>query len=144
MKKLGFDDYILNDIYQKEIRSVIEFAVPVWSGALTDQDSDRLENIQKKVFKLILQNKYISYEEACSYFKCNTLKDRRRKLCLKFAKKEYKKETSIFTKFDPIVKTRHTNKKIVKEFTCNTNRFFNSALPFLSRLLNEEHASKLQ
>ena len=143
MKKLGFEDYILNDIYQKEIRSILEFAVPVWTGALTDQDSERIESIQKRVFKLILQNKYTSYKDACKQFKCETLKDRRKKLCLKFSKKEYKKEQSIFTKVQPKMKTRHTKKKIVKEFLCHSNRYYRSALPFLSRLLNEDHASKL-
>lgn len=142
MKKLGFDKHILNDIYQKEIRSILEFAVPVWTGSLTDHDSDRIENIQRKVFKLILQTGYISYEDACKKFNCDTLKDRRRKLCLNFSKKEYKKEPSIFTKFEPVVINRHTHKKIVKEFLCQTDRLYNSSLPFLSRLLNKDNASK--
>ena len=143
MKKLGFDDFTLIDIYQKEIRSILEFAVPVWSGALTEQDSVRIENIQKKVFKLILQNRYISYENACNTFKCDTLRDRRRKLCIKFSRKEYKKESSIFNKLQHTGKTRHAYRKIVKKYTCYSDRFYKSALPFLSRLLNEDHATHL-
>ena len=141
MKNLGFDDHTLKDIYLKEIRSVLEFAVPVWTGALTQKDSDRIENIQKRVFKLILQNKYSNYENACETLKCDTLKDRRLKLCLNFSRKEYKKENSMFNKLYPTIKTRQSNKKIVKEFSCLTDRFFRSSLPFLSRMLNENHAN---
>ena len=122
----------------------MEFAVPVRTGALIEKDSDRMENIKKKMFKLILQNRYTTYEEACEKFKWETVKDRRRKLCLKFSKKELKKETSIFNRLEPKVITRHTHKKIVSEFSCHTNRYFNSALPYLSRLVNEDHSSKTQ
>ena len=142
MKNLGFDDHILKDIYQKEIRAVLEFAVPVWTGALTDRDSEKIENIQKKVFKIILKNRYSNYQDACEQLKCETLRDRRMKLCLKFAKKELKKENTIFNKFEPKTKTRHTHKKLVQEFSCLTDRYFKSSLPFLSRLLNVNHASK--
>ena len=131
MKNLGFDEQTLKDIYQKEIRSVLEFVVPVWTGALTDRDSVRIESIQKKVFKLILQHKYTNYQDACEQLKCDTLRDRRIKLCLKFSRKELKKEDSIFNKLEPKVKTRHTHKKIVQEFTCLTERIFKSSLPFL-------------
>ena len=140
-KKLGFDKKTLFDIYQKEIRSILEFAVPVWSSGITNVESNKIEQIQKKVFKLILQSQYHDYETACEKFNTQTLKSRREKLCLKFSKKELKKENSIFERFNPSVINRHTRKKIVKEIACNTERFFNSSLPYLSRLVNADHAT---
>ena len=142
LKNLGFEENFLIDVYQKEIRSVLEFGAPVWHGSLTDYDSDRIENIQKKIFKIILQNKYTTYDDACVHFKMNTLKSRRLKICLKFSHKELKKDESLFKKFHPKVINRHTHKKIVEEVTCNTDRYFNSSVPYLSRLMNNDHASK--
>ena len=38
MINLGLSDYLLYDVYCKEIRSLVEFAVPVWHPALTLKD----------------------------------------------------------------------------------------------------------
>ena len=93
----------------------------------------------------MLQNKYKTYEEACKHFNTESLENRRVKLCLKFAYKEYKKDDqSILKKFNPKVINRHTNKKIVVEYQCFTERYFKSSIPYISRLLNEDNARKLK
>ena len=61
LKNLGFDKNILFDIYQNEIRSILEFGTPVWHSSISEHDADRLEQVQKKVFRLLLQNQYKSY-----------------------------------------------------------------------------------
>ena len=48
MKKLGLDNEVIFDAYFKEIRSVLEFGIPVWNGALTEEDSYKIESVQKK------------------------------------------------------------------------------------------------
>ena len=45
MKNLGLPNSIILDVYIKEIRSILEFGVPVWNGALTSQDSLKIESI---------------------------------------------------------------------------------------------------
>ena len=87
IKNLGLPNDIIFEVYTKEIRSVLEFAVPVWNGALTSQDSSKIESIQKKAFKILLQSEYTDYLSACELFHVDTLVMRRKNMCLKFAKK---------------------------------------------------------
>ena len=79
LKKLGLDDGCIFDVYSKEIQSVLEFALPVWNGALTLEDSNNIEQIQKRAFKIILQDQYSNYENSCQYFNTEKLVVRREK-----------------------------------------------------------------
>ena len=81
----------LFDVYCKEVRSILEFGVPVWHPGLTKKDSNNIERIQRVAFKIILQEKFIDYSSACDYFNTTSLKQRREKLCLTFALKKPKK-----------------------------------------------------
>ena len=54
LKRLGFNDSFIIEVYKKEIRPVLEYASPVWNGALTASDSDHLEKVQKLVLRLLL------------------------------------------------------------------------------------------
>ena len=49
----GSQDQLLT-LYQLKIRSIAEFAAPAFHGALTVQQSNDLEMIQKKAFAIIL------------------------------------------------------------------------------------------
>ena len=55
-----------------------------------------------------------------------------------------KRKDSIFPKFKPTVINRHTHKKIVEEVQCRTDRYYKSAIPYLSRIINKDHADKLK
>ena len=131
----NFNQWQLLDVYNKEVRSILEMCVPVWHSSLTKVLSKKIEAIQKLAFKLILKEKYKSYKNACQLLNTDTLKDRRSAICTKFALKNLKSGNSLFTQVDPQVQPTRRKKK-VKEFRCNTNRFFRSSLPYLSRLIN--------
>ena len=87
MKNLGLSNDILIDVYTKEMRSILEFGAPIWTGGLSDIDSNKIEKTQKKVLKIILCDKYKEYESACELMKIDTLKERRQKICINFCKK---------------------------------------------------------
>ena len=131
----GLNIYELFDVYTKEVRSILEMAVPVWHPSLTKRQSKDIESIQKLAFKIILQAKYNNYSYACNLFSTETLQSRRVKLCSRFASRNLKSENSMFTKISPNVKTRH-QRKLVKEYKCNTNRYQKSSMPYLAKLLN--------
>ena len=137
LRKLGLDDNFQYDVYIKEIRSVLEYCVPVWNGNLTETNSYKIEQVQKRVFKIILNQKYTTYEEACNKFNTCSLKERREALCLKFARKEVKKSHSMFTRFTPKFSSRSSTKMTVNEIFCCTEHYFNSGIPYLARLLNK-------
>ena len=73
-------------IYFLYIRSVLEQSCPVWHSALTVENSQDLERVQKTALKIILQDDYISYEESLDKLGLDSLSVRREKLCIRFAK----------------------------------------------------------
>ena len=54
MKTLNLEHDILLDYYCKEIRSILEFGVAVWSSGITARSSDAIERIQKICVNIIL------------------------------------------------------------------------------------------
>ena len=53
LKKLGANTIDLVDVYVKQIRSILEFAVPVWHPSLTNEDRLKIERVQKYAFCII-------------------------------------------------------------------------------------------
>ena len=78
------------DVYEKQVRTVLEMAVPVWQPALTQQESIQIERVQRCAFYIILGTGYKSYEQALDLLEYETLYERRISLCEKFAKKALK------------------------------------------------------
>ena len=123
------------DVYCKEIRSIVEFGVPVWHSGITKKESLDIERIQRIAFRIILDSHYIDYSKACLYFNTTSLEIRREKLCLTFATKNLKSENSFFVPIEKPVNTR-SSKTLVKTFKCRTSRYEKSSLPYLAKLLN--------
>ena len=99
------------DVYYKQVRSVLELAVPVWQPALTQQEIKQIERVQRCALYIILGEDYLNYESALSTLECSNLDQRRVKLCENFAKKAIKhpKHTNWFCTNDqlpPSMKTR--------------------------------------
>ena len=96
--------------------------------------------VKKSALKVILKNKYQDYESALKLLDMESLKERRSKLCLKFAKKCLKIEN--FKKLFPHKKTKHDMKKRnVEKFLINnivTERYKRSSIPAMKKMLNEE------
>ena len=137
MKVLNIDPDVIVDFYFKEIRSVCEMACQVFHSGLTKNQSRDIEKIQKRALKLILGHHYTSYFEACILMSAEPLADRRDTLCSTFIKKAVKGglHQDIFIPA-PVEMTR-SSKTRIKEYTCNTQRYFNSPLVYLSRLYNQ-------
>ena len=118
----------------------------VWEPGLTSGQRKQIERVQKAAFYLILEEDYKSYDEACSKLMRKPLAKRRLDLCLKFARKsllhpkfsnwfEFNLETETVARH-----TRQTGDKketVFKEVVTRTDRYENSPLPFLTKLLNE-------
>ena len=125
----------LLDVYNKEVRSILEHAVPVWHSGLTRKQTDQIEKVQKTAFRIILENSYTNYETACTLLCVEPLEFRRIQLCINFAKRDLKKEDTIFSRIGSQPKTR-SKPKLVNEYKCRTSRYQKSSMPYLSRLLN--------
>ena len=112
----------------------------LWHSSLTKKCSDKLERVQKSALKIILGSNYVNYSNALNVLKLQSLEERRKSLCLKFAKKCQKVEKlgSMFPKKRNLhcMPKRYSQQFIVKDAW--TERHRRSAIPFMQKLLNEE------
>ena len=88
---------------------------------------------------MIQGSAYSTYEEALEILGMKTLQDRRKELALKFAKKasNHPIHKNWFVKNPEETSTR-LKKPSYKPVCYRTSRFLNSAIPFLTNLLNED------
>ena len=119
------------------IRSVVESSAVVWHSSLTLGQELEIERIQKVALRIILKERYNSYEQALKQCGLSTLKERRTQLCLTFARKCAKSEKNedMFPRKRSAYNTRHQEKFIVTR--SNTDRLKYSAIPYMQRLLNK-------
>ena len=128
----------LKDIQTKQIRSVLEFGVPVWNCGLTKAEVTDIKRVQKSSLHIALGDGYGDYENALSISKLETLEERRKNLCIKFAKKAAKhpKHKDWFVpESKPNTRSEKTN---FKAPTGRLKRFLKSPIPYLTNLLNME------
>ena len=138
LKRLGASQEDLLDVYSKQIRSVTEFAVPVWNSSLTGNDIASLERIQKIALHVILGEQYQSYSAALKTTGLIKLSERRKKICLKFAKRALNN-----TKFSKWFKPNpRAQKRLKQQKLCpviaRTERFEKSPISYLTKLLNNQ------
>ena len=58
---MDLDIHQMFDVFTKEIRSILEMAVPVWHSGLTNQQTSDIESVQKVAMRIILQDQYDNY-----------------------------------------------------------------------------------
>ena len=136
MKGASLED--MRDVYCKQVRSILEFGVPVWSNGITLEEVAEIERVQKSFLHIVLGKNYQSYEAGIDDLVLDTLEDRRLQLCNKFAFKSSKdsKHSSWFKPYENFgAKTRSTKFKY-REPLGRLDRYKESPIPFLTNLLN--------
>ena len=133
-KALKMKPLFLLDVQKKEIRSILELAVPPWHSGVTMKQSDNLERAQKVSVSIIL-GENLSYDLALAILELEPLQERRHQLCMKFAQRTLKsKHSDMFLPRQASYDTRYKQK--FTENISNTQRCYNSPVNFLLRLLN--------
>ena len=90
----------LMHIYKSQIRGNLEYCSTVWHSGLTEAETKDIERVQKAAVKIFMGNKYQGYELALKFLKLDSLKERRLKMALRFAKRSLKLEQ--FSKLFPL------------------------------------------
>ena len=138
LKKLGASQEDLLDVYTKQIRSLAEFAVPVWNSSLTGEDISNLERLQKTALHIILSDQYSSYSSALKKTGLEKLSDRRSKICIKFAKRA-QKHSKFSNWFKPNPKrNKRLQQPKFRPVVFKKDRFKKSPLSYLTNLLNNQ------
>ena len=132
------DDLV--NVYMLLIHSILETACPVFQPLLTNENKESIERIQKIVLKVILGDKYLSYNQACNDVNLATLEERRTQICLNFGIKclSHPHHKTLFPR-DPDTGyfTRHPD--IMYQPWCKTTRYSKSPVPYIAKLLNEHY-----
>lgn len=149
LKRFNFSTQELIIAWTTLIRPVTEYVAPLWHSGLTDMDSKKIENLQKKALGMILGVEYIdsvrfykvnnerlSYKDVLKKFDLISLAERREILTNNFTLQTFKKglHNDLFQENECSKQTRFF-KKIV-ERQCQTDRHFKSAVPYMLRILN--------
>ena len=128
-------------IYKSQVRGNLEYCSTVWHSGLTESDTKDIERIQKAAVKIFMGNRYQGYEQALKFLKLDSLKERREKMALKFAKKSLKLEQ--FSRLLPLSESKHGMTKRNPErymvMNSKSERHRRSAVPYLQRLLNKDY-----
>ena len=110
---------------------------------LTEENISDIERVQKITLKVILNDRYTSYDDACKTLITSSLQSRRRELALHFALKCLKSDQHkhIFTQRTSLYYQLRKIKSFEEPY-CKTERYKSSPVPYLTRLLNEHFADK--
>ena len=136
----------LKIIYFLFIRSILEQSAVVWHSSLSNENSIDPERVQKSALKIILGERYKGYKYSLDFLGIQTLKERRRELCLKFAKKclnnpKLKDMFPVSSKTHSMI-TRKPEKYVVER--AKTERYRNSPLIYMKMLLNQESRTEVK
>ena len=143
MSEFGASQEDMKDIYIKFIRSVLEFSCVVWGSSLTKENIQTIERVQKVSVNLILKNRFKTYRQNFEVLKLTTLHERRQLLALSFAKSCVKSEIG-----KNMFQENKNSDKLLRQKEkysvprCFTNIMKNSAIPFMTSLLNEDWNNK--
>ena len=136
LRTLGADVQDLVDIYCKQVRCHLEFAVPVWQGAITKFERTTIERVQRCALRIILGDGYRNYQNALEILNLEDLESRNVKLCLNFGLKaaRHPKHSQWFK--ERLNHTTRSNMRYYPAFASN-KRFENSPIAYITKLLND-------
>ena len=139
LKIQGANQSDLIDIYVKQVRSILEYGVPVWNSGLTLEEVADFERVQKSFLHITLEQDYQDYKSALVKTQLETLEYRRWKLCKKFAVKAagHPKHSKWFVKNKPGLNTR-SEKQPYKLPWCRLSRTLKGPIPYLTNILNDK------
>ena len=140
LSKIGASRDDLVDIFIKQIRSVLELAVPAWQSSISQAEKIEIERVQKSACHIILGRNYESYKSALKTLGLDSLETRRNQLCLRFGIKAEKHEKfrHWFKLNGQTVNTRQDKFKYC-EVQARLGRFKKSPISFLTNMLNAHH-----
>ena len=144
LKYVGVSLEDLLDIYILFIRSVTEYCAVAFHSSLTQDQSDKLEGIQKTCLKVILGEMYVNYQAALEMCGLQTLYGRRQKRCLDFAIKAVKhpRNRRLFP-LNPVSNDHFLREKqLFRVNFARTDAYKDSTIPYCQRLLNDHVMNK--
>ena len=141
-KQLVVDRKKLITFYILKVRSILMFGAVCFHSALTQEQSKRLELQQKRSLAIILGSRYQNYKNALVLTSLPRLDDLRKEACLRWAIKAQNnpQHKDLFPLNQSVANTRFRKK--FTEPKCRGSKFYNSAIPAMTRALNQFESYK--
>ena len=137
MKALGVQESLLVDYWKSEGRVHLEYGCPVWHSSLTIAQSRSLDRAQRIAMAAITGRWEASHTLQLQNLALERLSVRRENICKRFALR-----TATLSRhqelFQPLTSITRRGKSGTKyhEISTRTSSYHKSALPYLTRLLN--------
>ena len=113
LKRAGVRQDALVNYFCSSVRSVLEYSCQLWSTSLTGEQSEALEQIQRRALKIICPG--LDYESAIEATSLKLLSVRRVDLCKKFFLSVVRDDTNVLFK--------HLNRRASPYPTRNQTKF---------------------
>ena len=127
-------------IYFSLVRSMLEYACPVWHTTLPQYLSDKIEKVQKRAFRIIYPGR--SYDDALIAAQCPRLVDRRQTLCRKTFKKIQEPPSKLHYLLPPSREDTHgrslRNNLDYTAPKCRTDRYKKSFIPTMCSVIPKQ------
>ena len=137
---LGASTVQLLDTLQKQVLSVLWLGAPAWFCQLTEYEKHDIDRVAKVALKIIYGDMYCGFENTLKLANIVKPTTQLLKMTKQFAKRSAK-HPKFSQWFQPVaedmVSTR-SKKNIFVQIPTRTERFHNSPIPYLTRLLNED------
>ena len=138
-RKFTFSHDTLLILYHWFIRTMLEYAAPVWHPGITQEQRHNIEKIQRRSFRIILQQDYESYEQALARLGQQTLHQRREMLTLRLARGILRSpiHRDLLPPSLGDIHGRNTrHRRRLQPVRCRTERYKKSFVPYAVKLLN--------
>ena len=138
-KKFGFSIEAMMTLYVWFLRTVLEYACPVWHPGLNQLHHTKIERVQKRALRVILGNDYQSYDNALGRLSMSSLYDRREMLTLRFGRSLLRSPVHrhLLPPTNGEVHGRRTrNQGLLRTVPARTERYRSSTIPYLVNLIN--------
>jgi hypothetical protein len=139
MRAMGVPQASLVEYWKSEGRVMLEYGCPVWHSGLTVTQSRSLDRAQRVAMAAITGHWEPSHTRQLEDLGLERLALRRSKLCERFARRTATNSRHM-DMFTPMVSLQRKAKhgKKYREIAARTKSYHNSALPYLTRLLNQD------
>ena len=138
MKALGVSEVKLTEFWKSEGRVHLEYACPVWHSSLTAAQSRLLDRAQRVAMAAITGRWEPSHTQQLLELGLDRLGPRRDLICERFAKRTARnsRHQDMFTPIETNTR-RGAQGTRYAELRARTGTYYKSALPYLTRLLNQ-------
>ena len=140
LRRCGLSASDMLVVYFSLVRSLLEYASPIWHTMLPTYLSDKIERVQKRAFRIIYPP--VDHEDALKIAQCTRLDERRQVICGKTFQKIQDPDSKLNHLLPPFRADMHDRELRNDSHywipKCRTERYKNSFIPRMCSIFNSK------